>query len=96
MEYSYEILTVAFFGGILGSIFMDITEFVLLKFGISSGVKGKYIGRWVHGFFEGVFIHKDISKTKPVENEKYKGKLFHFLIGGGCVAVFLSNIFEYN
>lgn len=86
----------SFIGGIIGSIFMDITELQMSKVGISSGVKGAYIGRWFHGILNGVFIHQDISKTKPIKNEERIGQLFHFIIGGGAVAllypVFLSII----
>lgn len=66
---------------------MDITEIQISKIGISSGVKGKYIGRWFYGILCGVFKHKDISKTKPVKNEERIGQLFHFIIGGGAVAL---------
>lgn len=89
-----EILLVAFIAGIIGSIFMDITELQLSKVGISSGVKGAYIGRWFHGILAGVFMHQDISKTKPIENEERIGQLFHFIIGGGAVAL-LYPVFLY-
>ena len=39
-----EILLIAFIAGIIGSLFMDITELLMSKVGISSGVKGAYIG----------------------------------------------------
>ncbi|MFK5914307.1 MAG: DUF2938 family protein [Woeseiaceae bacterium] len=83
-----EIWLVSFIGGIIGSIFMDITELQISKFGISSGVKGAYIGRWFHGILSGVFMHQDISKTKPIKNEERIGQLFHFIVGGGMVALF--------
>ena len=82
-----EIWLVAFIGGILGSVFMDITEVQMSKRGISSGVKGAYIGRWFYGILGGVFMHKDIAKTKPINNEARIGQLFHFIIGGGAVAL---------
>jgi len=82
-----EIFLVSFLGGIIGSVFMDVTELQISKLGISSGVKGAYIGRWFHGILNGVFMHKDISKTKSVKNEERIGQLFHFIIGGGVVAL---------
>ena len=82
-----EIYLVSFIGGIIGSVIMDITELQISKFGISSGVKGAYIGRWFHGILGGVFMHKDIAKTKSIENEERSGQIFHFLIGGGAVAL---------
>lgn len=66
---------------------MDITELLISKFGVSSGVKSAYIGRWFHGILGGVFIHQDISKTKSIKNEERMGQLFHFLAGGGAVAL---------
>jgi len=82
-----EILLVSFIGGIIGSIFMDITELQMSKFGISSGVKGAYIGRWFQGILTGVFLHRDICETKPIKNEARIGQLFHFIVGGGVVAL---------
>lgn len=82
-----EIWLISFIGGLIGSILMDITELQISKIGISSGVKGAYIGRWFHGILNGVFIHQDISKTKSIKNEKRIGQLFHFIIGGGAVAL---------
>ena len=82
-----EIWLVSFVGGLIGSVFMDITELQISKLGISSGVKGAYIGRWVRGIFDGVLMHQDIAKTKPVKNEVRIGQLFHFIVGGGAVAL---------
>lgn len=82
-----EIWLVSFIGGIVGSIFMDITELQMSKFGISSGVKGAYIGRWFYGILGGVFRHEDIAKTKSINNEVRIGQLFHFIVGGGAVAL---------
>ena len=83
-----EILLVSFIGGIVGSVFMDITEAKMSKLGISSGVKGTYIGRWVQGILGGVFHHQDIAKSQPVKNEARIGQIFHFVVGGGVVALF--------
>lgn len=83
-----EIWFVSFVGGIIGSVFMDITEYQISKFGISSGVKGSYVGRWVHGILHGVFYHKNISQSQAVNNEDRIGQVFHFIVGGGGVALF--------
>lgn len=87
---------VSFIGGIVGSVFMDIAELQMSKFGISTGVNGAYIGRWVRGVLGGVLIHQDIAKTKSAKNEARIGQLFHFIVGGGAVAilypVFLTTI----
>ena len=64
-----EIWFVSFIGGFVGSFFMDLTEEKMAKYGISSGVTGAYIGRWVIGLRKGVFVHANIKNTKPVKNE---------------------------
>lgn len=83
-----EILLVSFIGGLIGSIFMDFTETRMSKFGISSGVTGAYIGRWVKGILSGTLMHQDIAKANPVKNEVRIGQIFHFVVGGGVVALF--------
>ncbi|OOZ39294.1 hypothetical protein BOW53_12075 [Solemya pervernicosa gill symbiont] len=83
-----EIWLVAFIGGLVGSVLMDITEAQLSKVGISSGVTGAYVGRWAHSLLSGLFFHRDIATTDPVANELRIGQLFHFIIGGGVVALF--------
>lgn len=82
-----EILLVAFIGGVVGSLFMDMAELKMAKFGIRSGVKAKYIGRWVLGVSAGVLKHRDIVKSQSIKNEVEIGRIFHFLVGGGVVAL---------
>lgn len=79
---------ISFFGGFVGSVLMDITESKMAKFGISSGVTGKYIGRWVAGLFNGVLMHRNIADTAPANNEERIAQIFHFVVGGGVVALF--------
>lgn len=80
-----DILWISFIGGLFGAVLMDITEMLMFKFGISSGVKGVYIGRWIAGMLKGVFIHRDIASSSAAPNEARIGQLFHFIVGGGVV-----------
>lgn len=89
-----EIIFVLFIGGLVGSILMDFTEDKMAKNGINSGVTGAYIGRWVNGFKKGIFIHSNIINTQPVKNEIRIGKAFHFVVGGGVVALFYPLFLE--
>lgn len=73
---------------------MDITETKMTKHGISSGVKGEYIGRWVNGLINGVITHKNIADTAPTKNELRKAKIFHYVVGGGVVALFYPLFIE--
>ena len=82
-----EIYLIAFIGGLIGSIFMDITEIQIAKFGISSGIKDAYIGRWAHGILRGTLFHQDIDKSRRLNSEERFGQLFHFVVGGGAVAL---------
>ncbi len=83
-----EIWLVSFIGGFVGSVFMDFTETRMAKLGVSSGVSAAYIGRWVKGCVKGKFMHDNISHAAPAKNEGRIGQVFHFIIGGGVVALF--------
>ena len=85
---------VSFIGGIVGSVFMDITEVKMAKFGISSGVTSEYIGRWVSGLINGVLKHQNIADTAPANNEIRIAQVFHFVVGGGVVALFYPLFLE--
>lgn len=77
----------AFVGGLVGSVFMDIMEMYMGKFGIYSGVKGTHIGRWAHGLVKGDFYYQNIDEVAPVDNEMRIAFIFHYLVGGGIVAL---------
>ena len=89
-----EIWLVSFVGGFIGSVFMDIAEARMSKFGLSSGVTGEYIGRWVNGLINGVVRHKNIADTAPARNELRIAQVFHFVVGGGVVALFYPFFLE--
>ncbi len=94
-----EIWLVSFIGGFVGSVFMDFTEARMAKSGISSGVTGAYIGRWVKGCVKGKFMHENITSAAAEKNEVRIGQVFHFVIGGGVVALFYPlslHVFEFG
>jgi len=78
---------IAFFAGLVGAFFMDLAEFKLARAGYSSGVSAAYIGRWVRGLIKAKWVHSDISKTAVVPGEVQIGMVFHFIVGGGAVAL---------
>lgn len=82
-----EIFAWAFIGGIVGAVLMDITETYAAKIGIRSGVNIALIGRWTLGVLRGQFAHTNILDSKPLPGEINVGWGFHFLIGGGGVAL---------
>ena len=89
-----EILVLAFLGGIVGAVLMDITENYAAKIGITSGVNIALVGRWFLSLLRGQLIHSDIHNSKPFPQEVKAGWAFHFLIGGGGVALIYPLFFQ--
>jgi hypothetical protein len=89
-----EIFAWAFLGGIFGALLMDFTETIAAKFGISSGVNIALVGRWFLCLLRGQIRHTNILDSKPLPNEVKAGWAFHFLIGGGGVALVYPLVFH--
>lgn len=77
----------AFLGGIWGAVLMDITETAMARVGIRSGVTVALVGRWVQGLMRGRLVHTDIQRSPSSPHEARLGWVFHFLVGGGGVAL---------
>lgn len=77
----------AFLGGIFGAVLMDITESAMARAGIRSGVNVALVGRWFLGLTRGHLAHADIQASPSLHRETGLGWAFHFLIGGGGVAL---------
>ncbi len=77
----------AFLGGILGAVLMDITEIAMARVGIRSGVNVALVGRWFLGLMRGRLAHSDIQASPSLPREAGLGWAFHLLIGGGGVAL---------
>jgi len=82
-----ELFIYAYISGLVGSIFMDITESYMAKKGISSGVTLEDIGRWFLAMTKGKFIHKEIKALSPMKHEIMAGKVFHYILAGGGIAL---------
>ena len=85
----------AFFGGIIGAVLMDVTESVAARIGISSGVNIGLVGRWFLGLTQGRFAHADILDSPPQECEVRAGWVFHILVGGGGVALLYAAALQF-
>ena len=81
-----NIFVLAFLGGMLGAVLMDITETYAARIGITSGVNVALVGRWFLGLTRGQLVHANILDTQPAPREVGMGWAFHFLVGGGAVA----------
>ncbi len=85
------LLISAIFGGLVGTILMDITAIAAEKLNITSGGRcggPQVIGRWVFGIFDARFVHKDIIDSSPVKNEASVGWIFHYVTGGGLALTY--------
>ncbi len=77
----------AFIGGIAGAVLMDITETLAARVGVTSGVNVALVGRWAAGLVRGQWTHVDIARSPASRGEIPIGWAFHFLVGGGGVAL---------
>jgi Protein of unknown function (DUF2938) len=77
----------AYLGGIVGAVLMDITETFAARAGLTSGVNVALVGRWALGLLRGQWAHADIARSPARPGEVRMGWAFHFLVGGGGVAL---------
>lgn len=77
----------AYLGGIVGAVLMDITETLAARVGLTSGVNVALVGRWALGLARGRWAHADIAQSPARAGEVPMGWAFHFLVGGGGVAL---------
>lgn len=89
-----EILIWAFIGGIVGAVLMDVTETYAAKVGITSGVNIALVGRWFLGLLHGRFTYSNILDSASLPAEVKAGWAFHFLVGGGGVAMLYPLFFQ--
>jgi hypothetical protein len=76
--------------GVVATIVMDLVAPQLAKVKIIHPLIGpEAVGRWILYMFRGKFIHTDINKTPPLNNERMVSLLFHYLIGIGLAGVYL-------
>jgi hypothetical protein len=82
----------AFLGGIVGAVLMDITESMAARIGLTSGVNVALVGRWALGLTRGQWAHADIVRAPERPGEVRMGWAFHFLVGGGGVALLYAAV----
>ena len=80
-------LVLAYVGGIVGAVLMDITETLAARVGLTSGVSVALVGRWALGLLRGQWAHADIAHSPARRGEVRTGWAFHFLVGGGGVGL---------
>jgi len=77
----------AYAGGFVGAVLMDITETLAARAGLTSGVSVALVGRWALGLLRGQWVHADIARSPALAGEVPMGWAFHLLVGGGGVAL---------
>ena len=89
-----NIFVLAFVGGLVGAVLMDITETYAAKVGITSGVNVALIGRWFIGVTRGQLRHANILHTRSLPGEVDAGWAFHVFVGGGGVALMYPAVLQ--
>lgn len=84
-----ELTLTLYLAGLFGSLGMDLISPVAERLGYRTGVTIPLIGRWFTALLKGWLSHADIRHTAASRNEELVGWLFHYLIGGGAVALLL-------
>lgn len=82
-----DLIAPLYLAGLIGSLGMDLISPLASRLGFTTGVTMPLIGRWFIGLFAGNFMHADIRDRSPHKHEEIIGWLFHYLIGGGAVAL---------
>lgn len=85
----------AFAGGLVGAVLMDLTETVAARSGLTSGVTVSLVGRWALGLLRGQWAHADIARSPARPGEARMGWAFHLLVGGGGVALVYAAILAF-
>jgi hypothetical protein len=84
----------AYVGGIVGAVLMDVTETLAARAGLTSGVNVALVGRWALGLLHGQWTHADIARSPARPGEVRAGWAFHLLIGGGGVALVYAALLQ--
>ena len=76
--------------GVCATYFMDLlSDFLAKRKLIYPFISPDAIGRWFLYIFRGKLIHKDISKSPKLKNEKLWSVISHYLIGVVLAGVYL-------
>lgn len=89
-----ESFILAYLGGIVGAVLMDITETFAARAGLTSGVSVGLVGRWALGLLRGQWAHEDIARSPAHPGEVTMGWAFHWFVGGGGVALVYAAVLE--
>ncbi len=80
-------LLTLYLAGLVGSLGMDLISPLADRLGFRTGVTIPLIGRWFIALLSGRLHHADIRQAPAHPREALAGWVFHYLIGGGVVAL---------
>ena len=67
--------------GVIGTLIMDLFNFLFARFGIIIKIDNRMIGRMSAGWLRGRFVYKNPTEMKQVTYEKILGFISHYWIG---------------
>ena len=67
--------------GVIGTIVMDMLNFLFARVGIISKIDIRMIGRMTAGWKSGRFLYKNPGEMNQVSNEVFFGYISHYAIG---------------
>jgi len=75
--------------GVIGTIVMDILNYLSARSGVLTKIETGTIGRMAAGWFRGRFFYNHPSEMTPVANERFYGYVAHYFIGIGLSVPFV-------
>lgn len=84
-----ELLIHSIIIGILATFLMDIFAYLREKISKVKPLNYAFVARWILGWFDGQYWHKNIAQSPSKSGEIIIGWFFHYLIGIIWVSLFL-------
>jgi hypothetical protein len=86
-----EFILRTFFIGVGATLVMDLWAIILRWFGIPS-LNFAFLGRWLGHLPQGLWMHQNIARAKPIKGELVIGWCAHYSIGLTFAALLLSTV----
>jgi hypothetical protein len=84
-----DLVVIGIIAGILGTIAMDLLNYLLARMGLILRIDVRMIGRMSAGWFRGRFRYHNPAEMVQVANELLLGYLTHYAIGVGLAIPFV-------
>ena len=84
-----DIIARGIIAGIVGTVMMDILNYLFFRTGMILKIEVGMIGRMAAGWTQGRFRYRSPGDMQPMANEKFYGVITHYGIGVGLAAAFV-------